>query len=154
MDGSVCQCPCLGPMSCEVCQPHAIPPACRSETCTLCGAQALHKVSEESLADGWPTHGHAAYVCDLHFSAIFRPHKPTRVLFRSPSAPPLATTLEGISLLRTAADALRQVGADVVLDARLFGDQLERLADLWEDDADRLTALETQPPTQKGDPTP
>ena len=101
-----------------------IPAPCRGETCTLCGAQATHKVAEEHLADGWPTHNHSAYVCDEHFRGIFRP------------------TAAGISLLRTAADALREFGTDVILDARTLGNQLERLADLWDDDAERLCRAE------------
>ena len=48
---------------------------CRGEVCTLCGAPAWAKVSEEPFAsdeEKYPRHPLTAYVCQKDFDAIFR----------------------------------------------------------------------------------
>lgn len=52
-----------------------IPPTCRGEKCSMCGAQAYHKVEEEIMpSDPVPfRHPYTAYVCHDCFRKIMGP---------------------------------------------------------------------------------
>jgi len=49
-----------------------LPPECQGERCSMCGAQAWHKVGEEMFSsDPMPyRHNLTAYVCKEHFQQI------------------------------------------------------------------------------------
>lgn len=127
-------------------QPTHIPPGCRGEACTLCGAQALHKVAEERESLG-VYHGSTAYLCEACFARVMRPWDLPR--FEKPEPAPSGSTAAIVDGLRKMADDLsgrmlleRIEGFLVTRDWSDEAKQCAAAADHVEDLADKLTTAE------------